>query len=107
MDLQWSVSLSLPRDLSNAEIGGRIENNKHSPPGTVDLHGLYVQEAIEYTEKAIQRGQSQNMSTLHVIVGKGIHSRGPPPSPPLCKVLTRHAGHVAKIKPAIEKLMVQ
>lgn len=29
------------------------ENNKVQPPGSIDLHGLYVQEAIEYTERAI------------------------------------------------------
>lgn len=31
----------------------RAENNKVQPQGSIDLHGLYVQEAIEYTEKAI------------------------------------------------------
>lgn len=30
------------------------ENNKTQPVGSVDLHGLYVQEAIEYTERAIK-----------------------------------------------------
>lgn len=30
------------------------ENNKTQPRGTIDLHGLYVQESIEFTEKAIQ-----------------------------------------------------
>jgi len=29
------------------------ENNRVQPPGSVDLHGLYVQESIEFTEKAI------------------------------------------------------
>ncbi|GAA6005174.1 uncharacterized protein JCM10292_005595 [Rhodotorula paludigena] len=65
------------------------ENNKVQPPGSIDLHGLYVQEAIEYTEKAIMDSRSKGMSELRVIVGKGNHS----PS------------HVAKIKPAITQLM--
>lgn len=65
------------------------ENNRDSPHGTIDLHGLYVKEAIERTEKAIAEGQRQGMEEMRVIVGKGIHSQG----------------HVAKIKPAVQDLM--
>jgi len=65
------------------------ENNKHSPPGTIDLHGLYVKEAIERTETAIANAQRSGAEELRVIVGKGIHSQG----------------HVAKIKPAVQGLM--
>ena len=65
------------------------ENNQDSPRGTIDLHGLYVKEAIERTEKAIADGQRQGMDEMRVIVGKGIHSQG----------------HVAKIKPAVQDLM--
>ncbi|KZT57747.1 DUF1771-domain-containing protein [Calocera cornea HHB12733] len=64
-------------------------NNNESPPGTIDLHGLYVQEAIDRTEQALQTTQAQGAPELRVIVGKGLHSKG----------------HVAKIKPAIEQLM--
>ncbi|ORY28824.1 hypothetical protein BCR39DRAFT_559388 [Naematelia encephala] len=64
-------------------------NNNASPPNTIDLHGLYVKEAIERTEQAINRGQQQGVQEIRVIVGKGIHSQG----------------HVAKIKPAVEDLM--
>ncbi|KZO98924.1 DUF1771-domain-containing protein [Calocera viscosa TUFC12733] len=64
-------------------------NNSSSPQGTIDLHGLYVQEAIDRTEEALQAAQGQGAPELRVIVGKGLHS----------------AGHVAKIKPAIEQLM--
>ncbi|KAI0318319.1 hypothetical protein OF83DRAFT_37123 [Amylostereum chailletii] len=36
-------------------------NNEDSRPGEIDLHGLYVKEAIEYTDRAIQEGlHSQN-----------------------------------------------
>lgn len=30
------------------------ENNRSQPVGSVDLHGLYVEEAIEYTQRAIK-----------------------------------------------------
>lgn len=66
-----------------------VENNKQSPVGTIDLHGLYVKEAIERTEAAIAEGQRSGQGELRVIVGKGIHSQG----------------HVAKIKPAVQDLM--
>lgn len=65
------------------------ENNRDSPPGTIDLHGLYVKEAIERTEGAISSAQQRGDQELRVIVGKGLHSQG----------------HVAKIKPAVEDLM--
>lgn len=64
-------------------------NNEDSGPNEVDLHGLYTQEAIAKTEESIRAAQAKGMSELHVIVGKGIHSQD----------------HVAKVKPAIEKLM--
>ncbi|BGP18647.1 hypothetical protein JCM10213_002892 [Rhodosporidiobolus nylandii] len=79
------------KDRFNAEAAEWIyqENNRTQPPGSIDLHGLYVQEAIDYTERAIAQGRQQGWAELKVIVGKGNHS----PS------------HVAKIKPAITSLM--
>ncbi|KAI0035897.1 hypothetical protein K488DRAFT_42349, partial [Vararia minispora EC-137] len=65
------------------------QNNTDSKPGEVDLHGLYVKEAIQYTDKAILEAQQRGDPEIHLIVGKGLHSLG---------------GH-AKIKPAIEDLM--
>ncbi|GAA6004049.1 hypothetical protein JCM10207_006532 [Rhodosporidiobolus poonsookiae] len=79
------------KDRLNAEAAEWIfnENNRTQPAGSVDLHGLYVQEAIDYTERAISNARAQGFPELRVIVGKGNHS----PS------------HVAKIKPAITSLM--
>ncbi|KAI0356237.1 DUF1771-domain-containing protein [Trametes cingulata] len=64
-------------------------NNTDSQPGEVDLHGLYVKEAIRYTDQSIQEARARGDSKLRLIVGKGLHS----------------AGGVAKLKPAIEELM--
>ncbi|OBZ67141.1 hypothetical protein A0H81_12985 [Grifola frondosa] len=66
-----------------------VENNKDSQSGEIDLHGLYVKEAITFTEKAIQEARGRGESKVHLIVGKGLHS----------------ANGVAKLKPAIEELM--
>ncbi|GAA6029128.1 hypothetical protein JCM8097_001613 [Rhodosporidiobolus ruineniae] len=81
------------KDRYNAEAAEWIyrENNRTQPAGSIDLHGLYVQEAIDYTEKAIQDARQRGLAELRVIVGKGNHS----PS------------HVAKIKPAITSLMAR
>ncbi|KAI1796405.1 DUF1771-domain-containing protein [Ganoderma leucocontextum] len=65
------------------------ENNTDSKPGEVDLHGLYVKEAIRFTDKSISEARARGDSQIHVIVGKGLHS----------------ANHVAKLKPAIEELI--
>jgi len=66
-----------------------FENNKDSRPGEIDLHRLYVKEALAYTDQAIQQAKQRGDSEVRLIVGKGLHS----------------AGGAAKIKPAIEELM--
>ncbi|KAF8813573.1 DUF1771-domain-containing protein [Phlegmacium glaucopus] len=66
-----------------------IENNKDSKPGEIDLHGLYVKEAISRADQCIQLAKSNGTSQIRLIVGKGLHSHG----------------GVAKIKPAIEELI--
>lgn len=66
-------------------------NNTDSGPNEVDLHGLYVKEAIARTEEAIQAAQQRGDPSIHLIVGKGLHSQG----------------GVAKLKPAIEQLVVK
>jgi len=66
-----------------------IENNKNSKPGEIDLHGLYVKEAITRADQSIQLAKSNGHSQVKLIVGKGLHSQG----------------GIAKIKPAIEDLI--
>lgn len=55
-----------------------VENNTDSAPDEVDLHGLYVAEAIRRTEEAIQQAQAAGKDHLDLIVGKVCIS---PPSP--------------------------
>ncbi|KAL1593126.1 hypothetical protein SLS60_010733 [Paraconiothyrium brasiliense] len=55
---------------------------------TVDLHGLFVEEAEDILEERIKEAKRQGQTHLHVIVGKGNHSRG----------------HVQKIKPRVEQV---
>ncbi|KAF8493627.1 hypothetical protein JB92DRAFT_2998371 [Gautieria morchelliformis] len=64
-------------------------NNTDSNPGEIDLHGLYVNEAIIHSERAIQEAQSRGDSEIRLIVGKGLHS----------------PDHVAKLEPAIKQLV--
>ncbi|KAI0035896.1 hypothetical protein K488DRAFT_68093 [Vararia minispora EC-137] len=56
--------------------------NAGNPPGEVDLHGLHVKEAIEYTDRAIQEARQRGEGEIRLIV----------------------AGS-AKLKPAIKSLM--
>ncbi|KAI0812297.1 hypothetical protein BC629DRAFT_1589085 [Irpex lacteus] len=67
------------------------ENNKDRPTNEIDLHGLTVDQAVEFTERTIQDARRRGDSEIHIIVGKGLHS----------------AGGVPKIKPAVEGLMVK
>ena len=83
-----------------------IANNKDSSLNEVDLHGLYVKEAIERVEQAVQRAILRCDSEIHLVVGqvfiyldydlrlifaigRGLHS----------------PGGVSKLRPAIENLM--
>ncbi|KDN44960.1 hypothetical protein RSAG8_05133, partial [Rhizoctonia solani AG-8 WAC10335] len=55
----------------------------------LDLHGLYVKEAVKRTESAIRAAQNRGDEELRIIVGRGSHSEG----------------QMARIKPAIEQLL--
>lgn len=63
-------------------------NNANLPSDTIDLHGLYVEEAEEILEKRINAARGRGEGHLNVIVGKGNHS----------------AGGVRKIGPAVIEL---
>ncbi|KAH8147485.1 uncharacterized protein LAJ45_08312 [Morchella importuna] len=64
-------------------------NNAHQPEDTIDLHGLYVEEAEEILETRLRTARQRGDDHINVIVGKGNHS----------------AGGIAKIKPAVEKIL--
>jgi len=72
----------------NAEASAWIyaKNNKDSGPGEIDLHGLHMKEAINYTDRAIEAAKRRGDTTINIIVGKGLHS----------------SGGVARLKPAIK-----
>lgn len=58
------------------------------PEDTIDLHGLFVEEAEDVLEERIRVAKQQRQTHLHVIVGKGNHSKN----------------HVQKIKPRVEQV---
>jgi DNA-nicking Smr family endonuclease len=55
---------------------------------TIDLHGLFVEEAEDVLEERIKNARQRGETHLHVIVGKGNHS----------------TNHVQKIKPRVEQV---
>ncbi|ORZ01534.1 hypothetical protein BCR43DRAFT_487086 [Syncephalastrum racemosum] len=65
------------------------QKNHDRPSNEVDLHGLFVKEASEKAEEAIERCQREGADHLVIIVGKGLHS----------------PGNIAKLKPAIINLV--
>ncbi|KAI9459092.1 hypothetical protein F5148DRAFT_1287217 [Russula earlei] len=65
------------------------EKNRDRPEGTVDLHGLYVDEAVEHAKREIRSAALRRPNNvLHFIVGKGLHTKD----------------GKAKIRPAVEQL---
>lgn len=67
------------------------QNNAGRPDDEIDLHGLYVNEALEKAEQAIQAAKAHGRKQLVFITGKGNNSRG----------------GIPKVKPAMEQLMVK
>lgn len=51
-----------------------VANNSDSAADELDLHGLYVAEAIQRTEDAIAAAQRRGDDHLNIIVGK-VHLR--------------------------------
>lgn len=62
-------------------------NNAGRPGDELDLHGLYVDEAVEIVGERMREERRRGGTGVWVIVGKGNHSEG----------------GVAKIKPAVEE----
>lgn len=61
--------------------------NQNRPNNIIDLHGLYVSEALKYVEEKLDECRAKNISSLTIITGIGNNS----------------PNRVAKIKPRVEK----
>lgn len=46
-----------------------LENNRDRKPREIDLHGLYVKEAIAYTDAALEEAKLRGDSEIRLIVG--------------------------------------
>jgi hypothetical protein len=57
----------------------------------IDLHGLFVEEALERVEQRIRLCRSRSIDHLIVIVGRGNHS----------------ANGISRLKPAVTKLITE
>ncbi|SJL06961.1 uncharacterized protein ARMOST_10303 [Armillaria ostoyae] len=55
----------------NKEASNRIylEKNRDRKPGEIDLHGLYVKEAIAYTDAALEEAKLRGDSEIRLIAG--------------------------------------
>ncbi|KAJ2922208.1 hypothetical protein H1R20_g14890, partial [Candolleomyces eurysporus] len=63
------------------------ELNPKQKEDTIDVHGLRPSEAVDKTERALTQAMDNGLTTLRVIVGKGLHSVGG--QPVLKKVITQ------------------
>jgi len=66
-----------------------FSKNRSQPPDTIDLHMLFVDEAIMRTTKRIEDAQKHKENHLVIVHGAGNHS----------------ANHVQLLKPAVVKLL--
>ncbi|KAB5590587.1 Smr domain containing protein C11H11,03c [Ceratobasidium theobromae] len=82
-------------DSQAAYVGGERAKAKEqlndSDSGELDLHGLYVNEAVKRAEVAIHAAQRRGDEQIRIVVGRGLHS----------------LGNAARIKPAIEQLLAR
>lgn len=49
-------------------------SNQNNNINTIDLHGLYIKEAVIALDQRLKIASRSNIKTLSVITGKGIHS---------------------------------
>eukprot|EP01112_Ceratiomyxa_fruticulosa_P023099 TRINITY_DN86_c0_g2_i1.p1 TRINITY_DN86_c0_g2~~TRINITY_DN86_c0_g2_i1.p1 ORF type:complete len:216 (-),score=66.32 TRINITY_DN86_c0_g2_i1:35-682(-) len=72
-----------------------FERNNPNPTDltVIDLHGLQVKEAVQYTTSRLDNCAKKKIATLTIIVGAGNHSEG--------------GAQGRKIKPAIEEILAQ
>lgn len=84
-----SKSLRAEADNLNEEAASWVfrANNTDSAADEIDLHGLYVKEAIIALDARLSVCKQHNQPFLKAIVGKGLHSET----------------HIAKLRPAVEK----
>jgi len=73
-------------DKRAAKIVFRENNKNRREGGKIDLHGLYVAEAVQFARDQVQTARLRGDEVVRFIVGKGLHS---------------DAGE-AKIRPALE-----
>ncbi|SJL14323.1 uncharacterized protein ARMOST_17779 [Armillaria ostoyae] len=83
-----------------------LENNRNRKPGEIDLHGLYVKEAIAYTDAALEEAKLRGDSEIRPIVGKGLHSGGAAKVGPAIKELMRKYQLVAELDPSNSGVLV-
>lgn len=79
-------------DKKNQQAAELIFKDRNKGKGDlfIDLHGLFVQEAVEFVEKRLQKVRnSKQGSVLEIVTGAGHHS----------------ADKKAHIKPKIEKIL--
>ena len=63
-----------------------FHHNSHQPETTIDLHGLYVSEAVKYLEDRVNQCRAKKIPQLTVITGAGNNSMN----------------RIPKIKPEVE-----
>ncbi|KAK0480422.1 hypothetical protein EDD18DRAFT_1086021, partial [Armillaria luteobubalina] len=78
------------------------------PPGEIDLHGLYVKEAITYTDTALAEAWLRKDSEIRLIVGKGLHAKNGEAKlgPAIIEELMRKYQLVAELDPSNSGVLI-
>ncbi|KAF8135389.1 hypothetical protein EV363DRAFT_792374 [Boletus edulis] len=93
---------ALKMETLNADASTTIfkENNRDRDACEVDLHGLFVKEAIVYSEKAVSSARQRGYSEIRLIVGQGNHSeKGIPRLKPALQEDMQMRGHHVEADP--------
>ena len=68
----WNSFVNSNEKLPNKDI--KFKQKKTSTIKSIDLHGYTLEQANRAIEEFINRAYSDNISTLVVVTGKGLHS---------------------------------
>lgn len=83
-----------------------FNNGRLNTENTIDLHGLFVKEALDRLSSHLDLAKAEGLSKLFVIVGRGLHSNGGPKLKPAVVEYARQQNIVHYLHPRNEGCVI-
>ncbi|EKM74669.1 hypothetical protein AGABI1DRAFT_47634 [Agaricus bisporus var. burnettii JB137-S8] len=94
------------RQLFDEQASHLIFASKQILDSQVDFHGLTAEEATTHAKRAIKEACERGVAQLRLVVGKGLHSSGPPVLKPCMLKLMKKLKIPVEVDPSNEGILV-